>query len=1129
MLVILTKVELIMKKNLLLAFILFLAFTTFAQNPVSIYSAESRRPSQPGAEISKCFDGDINTSYHSKWNVSAMPDTVDFYFYNVKSINQIKYTPRSDAGNGTWQNLEVYHTTVDAPNTFVKDHAITNWAQSAAVKTINYIGTGVVKPFIIRFVITKAVGNFSSCAEMNFYSSETGDLNPNTECDLSASSLSDLKDDKLTPTGATSNNNNSTATTIQKSYDNDFTTIYHSRYSTNKFIVSPSNPAILTYNFSATSMDYLVYYPRTDGSNGNFGEIEVLYKLNGQSTYTSLLNYNAEFKGSPSLISFPTTLNNVISIQIKVKSGYGEFASCAEMMFYKKKPFDVATTGNVFDDALYSTLKAGTIQAQINNISSDFFKNMANCMFNGTYNYRYRVQQYEPYRVVANLASDLKTSTYNQLENPTGIYFEGGTEAVVFVGEQAATYSISLQVADMRVHNSYIRTSYPLKPGVNVISVSNSGLGYIDYYTDNPAATPVTVHIASGTINGCFDVSKDNGQDWLKMINGSAYAQIDIKGKYMNLLFDRNLLKKYNPIDIKPLASVYDTIVKIQFNMMGLGKYNILPKNHMFAYAHNTGGLYAGGLGMHFDYSWGEANYVSVNGILNGDIWGVAHEIGHINQLRPSFRWAGMTEVTNNIYSTYTQYTLGPTKYINARLERENIRPYEEDAALLNTYPAVVGGRYKGFFDKAFIHKVNYAQQNTFARVVPYWQMQLYYQFAGALRGAPTLEQRMSGAAAAPAPGQPDYAYWLGDMMQIQRARNDANLSHGALMLNFVKDVCDVLQEDLTDYFIAIGMLKPINIVIDDYGNKTYNVTQTDINQTIASIKAKNYPLPVSPVLYYLSANSLNTFKDKLLVQGTYGQGLTFGTNTMTIAHSTWKNVVVFETYDSDNTLLEITMVGMRDVNNTQTTLDFPANADKVYAISYDGSKTLVYSKTTLPVTLVSFTAEPTAKGAVLKWNTSSEHNSKAFEIWKSVESTNGSNFYKIGERSANGNKSANSYYTYVDSDFRQSSYYKLVQIDYDGVRTVYDDKIRYVKALNGEQRSVIYPNPATDKLYIKTNAEGEKTDVKILNVLGNPVKQFVVNVSIVTEINIASLPKGVYNIQLSDRQGVQIQKIIKQ
>ena len=59
---------------------------------------------------------------------------------------------------------------------------------------------------------------------------------------------------------------------IEKSYDNNPSTIYHSAWS------GTTMPVTLTYTIKEPShVDYALYTTRPSGSNGNFGEVRVLY------------------------------------------------------------------------------------------------------------------------------------------------------------------------------------------------------------------------------------------------------------------------------------------------------------------------------------------------------------------------------------------------------------------------------------------------------------------------------------------------------------------------------------------------------------------------------------------------------------------------------------------------------------------------------------------------------------------------------------------------------------------------------------------------------------------------------------------------------------------------------------
>ena len=85
---------------------------------------------------------------------------------------------------------------------------------------------------------------------------------------------------------------------IEKSFDGDKKTIYHSKWDNtgeNYF------PITLEYSFAQGSdMDYFVYYPRTDGWNGLFKEVDIEVKNNantrGVDEWVKVMTY--DFKGS---------------------------------------------------------------------------------------------------------------------------------------------------------------------------------------------------------------------------------------------------------------------------------------------------------------------------------------------------------------------------------------------------------------------------------------------------------------------------------------------------------------------------------------------------------------------------------------------------------------------------------------------------------------------------------------------------------------------------------------------------------------------------------------------------------------------------------------------------------------
>jgi Peptidase M60, enhancin and enhancin-like/Secretion system C-terminal sorting domain len=1112
-----------MKIFVLLTFFALLGMSGFAQQfEVPVYSAGSKRPSQSGADIYKCLDGDVNTAYHSSWTLNAMPDTVDFYFLNAKSINAIKYTPRTTGTNGVWQSIEVYHTTIDDPANFVKDYTLT-WALNNAVKNINYTGSGIVKPFIIRFVIKAAGGNFSSCAEMNFYASEEGTLPTTSACVLPTTGLQAIQDTKLTISSASSTENNSTSENIAKTYDNNLATIYHSKYTNSTF---PVNPINLTYNFSGNNqIDYLIYTPRQDGSpNGNFGTGEIWYKI-GTGSLIKMMDFDAEMKSSPTRITFTTPLVNTNQIVVKVKSGGNNFVSCAEMAFYTKSNAYLNIANDVFVDNMYAELKPGVTQVQIDAVSSDFFRGLATCIYNNTYDKKFRIQDYQVYPVVASTAAALKTSTYNQFENPTGIAFKANTKAVIIVGPTAGVYP-SLKVKNFALDDNATLNSYVLTEGINVIDILKDGLGYIDYYSNNSSLPTIRINIATGDVNGYFDSTRDTANDWVKYLTNGVYPKLDIVGKYVNFNYDKKSLLGNSADGGQALVAAYDEIVESQYTLMGLKKYNLIPKNKMFVYSAYNGGLYAGGQGAHFDLTWGEANYTNAYGV-NQDPWGIAHELGHVNQVRPGMRWVGMAEVTNNFYSLWSQYN-------NGRIYHKKATRLEKEADVVRMgESSIVGGKINAHLFNSYVNKLHVQNNVNLINLVPYWQLMLYYQFAGASKGLPTLKERLAGAPA-PINNQVDVAHWLPDVFQKVRNTNEMSLSNGELLLNFVVNTCDAVKEDLTDFFVKAGFLIPVDRLIDDYGTQTLKVTQQQIDNTIAAIKAKNYPKPISPVINYISANSLDSYKNMLPVTGQAMVGVTLITGTvptLRVDASKWLNVAAFETYNQ-TTLVDVAIYGTGDASadNTTTTVRYADGASSVYAVGFDGTRKLVYPTVdpanvlVLPVHLTGFKVERAPKGALLKWFTSSENNNKLFEILKS---TDGIKFSKIGEKEGNGTKLTASDYQYLDRSFQKSAYYKLVQIDFDGKRTAFDDQVIFIKGLDNEEEWSIYPNPTNSKIFIHLG-NTDPVLVKLIDITGKVIQNVHTEVNRPLEMDLSGIAKGVYTLQVLDRKSIRTRKVVK-
>lgn len=701
---------------------------------------------------------------------------------------------------------------------------------------------------------------------------------------------------------------------IENSFDGDHSTIYHSPWNNTEF------PVNLTYQFAeAQNVDYLVYKPRPSGDNGLFGQFELWYLQKGSSVYQKIAEYDFKEENKLSTIVFKKQLKDVVAFKFVVKSGKNNFVSCSEMEFYRKGE-DLQELANIFADKICSELKNGVTAEQINAMQNSFFRTIAQSMLRDKYPREFRVQEYQAYPTIETTARALKTSGYNPFENPTGIYFASGSDAVILVDDTKGE-PISLRVHDF---NGNRDGYYPLQTGLNKIKLTNSGLGYINFFTDNyKSVQSVKIHIPSAKVNGYFDKTKHTAADWNRLLNASISGFFDIKGNYINLAYATAELKQYCTDGLE-LINVYDEITKMEYDIMGLTKYNRIPKNHMFARTVESG-LFADGWGAGFarDFMNELANPEKAK---TGGSWAIAHELGHVNQIRPGLKWVSTTEVTNNIYSALVRYHFTPN---NMPLEHERVNDGDNNN--------VLGGRFNSFLNYGVVKGEQWLCQrgqdkmegyenggDHFVKLCPLWQLLLYYRVA---EGTPWRK--------------PD---WYADIAEIVRNTNESGMSDGQLQLNFMKNVCDIVKEDLSDFFVKIGMLKPIDKDMDDYARARLTISQADCDQL--KQYAKRYKKPASPIIYYMTVNSLDAFQKRLPVAGSYNQGVSVDPlkGTGKISHSVWKNVTVFETYQGQE-LIKVAMVGTDSEDRSTTLVRYPTGATRIEAVAWDGQRTLVYGQ----------------------------------------------------------------------------------------------------------------------------------------------------------------------------------------
>ena len=140
---------------------------------------------------------------------------------------------------------------------------------------------------------------------------------------------------------------------------------------------------------------------------------------------------------------------------------------------------------------------------------------------------KFRTQFYSAYPTIDSVAKSLKTSGYNQFENPTGIVFEAGDTAVVTVQGDPGTIKLELRVTNFGT-KEWKDSKYQLRPGKNTIQIKNKGHGYISYYTDQFKRAPkLKISIEGGRANGYFDSAIHDNKDWKILLTGAVSNILD--------------------------------------------------------------------------------------------------------------------------------------------------------------------------------------------------------------------------------------------------------------------------------------------------------------------------------------------------------------------------------------------------------------------------------------------------------------------------------------------------------------------------------------------------------------------------------------------------------------------------
>lgn len=174
----------------------------------------------------------------------------------------------------------------------------------------------------------------------------------------------------------------------------------------------------------------------------------------------------------------------------------------------------------------------------------------------------------------------------------------------------------------------------------------------------------------------------------------------------------------------------------------------------------------------------------------------------------------------------------------------------------------------------------------------------------------------------------------------------------------------------------------------------------------------------------------------------------------------------------------------------------------------------LVYDST-LPVTLVSFDATPSAQGVLLAWRTSSETNNAGFYIEKS---TNAVSWLDIGFVDGKGTVSGLKSYGFLDNHPAQGvSYYRLRQVDYDG--SIEYSRIQSVRFQSPDSELIIWVDQSK-QAHVKT--DDAISQVVVFDTTGRAVAVSAEKVFSLSHVN-----TGLVLVRVNTDKGIVTKKVI--
>jgi len=589
-------------------------------------------------------------------------------------------------------------------------------------------------------------------------------------------------------------------------------------------------------------LDKIILSPRATGLNGVIKTAELWVMEKGK--YQKIKTIHAELSNIPIEIELEKPIWNPQKIKLLITDSYGDVNMNSNLYMVSlgelecmTLPDDAIRESDVLNDMKLFTnetlsLKPEVTAKTIDKMNVPALKRLATELYNHSYQPGTLKVDCQPYLNPNAIANQMHMNDgFSKYEGITGVALDKG-DHLIFVSDTQGN-AIKLLIPDWtRKTKSGIqpdkdpegwglqKEEFILKEGLNLIHVTKGGNVYIQYFTNtNPTVLrPITVQFLTGKENGYFDITRgDTNEDFNRLLTNAISPIMDIRGKNVQLAFPVESLKKYTWSKGVELVNSFDSIVGLEKQLIGWEKQGYLPSNHILGRVNYQYFMFRDQDGMAF-VDWAMEKVADPQKVKTTECWGIGHEMGHVFQMIPQMTWGGMGEVSNNILTMYISTKLGNKSRLVAEGRYADAKKHILDKGI--SFLAFPGKPDAN----ANIYGEDGKSTNVFERLVPFWQLYLYFKQQGYVDFYPDLmitlrKQTLLGGK------DPDKSYLN--------------------MLEFCRLACVVSKTDLTDFFQRWGFFYVGEINIVDFNHSSYQVSQNEIDALKNEIAKMNLPKPL--------------------------------------------------------------------------------------------------------------------------------------------------------------------------------------------------------------------------------------------------------------------------------------------